>query len=79
MNRQYLLVLCCLISTTVLSLEQQVRSWSILDFSGALTNKWEYDLNTQARYNFTEHEYQSTLSEAGLGYKINSELSLWAG
>ena len=35
--------------------------------------------NSQARYNFTESEYQTTQSEAGIGYKTSDNLSLWLG
>lgn len=77
--RIYIFIFACLIATASFALEQQARSWSGIDISGDLKDPWIYDLNTQARYNFTEQRYQTTRSEAGLGYKITPDVSLWIG
>lgn len=62
-------------------LQQITKTWLGIDLSGGLydSQNWEYDLNSQARYDFTNTEYQLTRNEIGLGYQIYPTVSAWAG
>jgi len=65
----------------VYGLQTQSMSWTGIDLSGLFFNAQnvEYDLNTQARYNISDSQYDETRSEGGLGYDINDHLSAWLG
>lgn len=79
----YLFIVVCMgvVTSSESAMLQQKSLWSGLDLTGPVFNlsNWEYDLNVQARYNFTDNQYQSTQSEAGLAYKPTTNLSLWLG
>ena len=77
----WFILLSVSITTSAYALQQHTRLWLGSDLSGDLFNlsNWEYDVNSQARYNFTGSQYSLTQSEAGLGYKIKPNLSLWLG
>ena len=65
----------------VCGLQTQSMSWTGIDLSGLFFNtpNVEYDLNTQARYNISDGQYDETRSEGGIGYDINDHLSAWLG
>lgn len=76
-----LIILFIFISIPAFALQQQTRLWAGIDLSGDFFNveNWLYDINSQARYTFTDSQYQTTQSEASLGYKTSDKLSLWLG
>ncbi|MGB6976739.1 MAG: DUF2490 domain-containing protein [Gammaproteobacteria bacterium] len=60
---------------------QQGKFWPTVDLSGSFLGLPPilYDLSVQGRYNESIHEYERTLFEAGLGYKLFPNLSGWLG
>lgn len=79
--RKLLLLLILVFPAIACGLETQTMSWTGIDLSGMVFNSQnvEYDLNTQARYNMSDNQYDATRSEGGLGYDINDHFSAWLG
>ena len=68
-------------STAFADIDQRTKSWTNMDITGAVFNsdRWVYDLFSQARYNFAPGQYEQSRIEPALGYKITPNISLWLG
>jgi hypothetical protein len=63
------------------AVEQQAKIWPGFDLMGPLfgSKNFVYDLNGQARYNFTNEVYDETRLEGALGYRLTKTIIFWVG
>lgn len=74
-----LALFCCI--SALANVQQQGKFWPTIDLTGSFLGLKPvlYDLNVQGRYDESTHEYERTLTQAGLGYKLRPNLSSWLG
>lgn len=67
-------------TTAAADVLQQAKNWSGIDFTGSLFgSNFVYDFFPQARTNLSDEEYDETHTEAGIGYKLTPNFSVWQG
>lgn len=82
-TRQLLIVWILMLSFTndANALMTGSKAWGEINLSGQFLNlnNVEYLLDEQPRYNFNPDKFETNISKAGLGYKINPHLVFWFG